>query len=58
MLPIVVPQLRAEQELVLSDEVARLLCRMIAATVDRNPAGERGKLVLRGDGPLSNQARC
>ena len=48
MLPVLVPMLRAEQELVLTDEQARLLARMSAATVDRKLAGERAKMVLRG----------
>jgi hypothetical protein len=48
MLPVLVPLLRTERELMLSDEEARLLCRMSAATIDRKLAGERSKLVLRG----------
>ncbi|MFF2032645.1 transposase family protein [Arthrobacter sp. NPDC058192] len=48
MLPVLVPLLRAEQELMISDEQAGLLIRMSAATIDRKLAGERAKLVLRG----------
>lgn len=48
MLPVLVPLLRAEQELVITDDQARLLMQMSAATVDRKLAGERAKLILRG----------
>src|SRR4051812_24838132 len=48
MLPALVPLLRAEQELMISDEQAHLLIRMSAATIDRKLAGERAKLILRG----------
>ena len=48
MLPVLVPMLRRDGELVLSDEEAALLMRMSAATIDRKLAGESGKLVLRG----------
>jgi hypothetical protein len=48
MLPVLVPMLRRDGELVLSDEEAALLMRMSAATIDRKLAGEREKLVLRG----------
>lgn len=48
MLPVLVPMLRAEQELVITDEQARLLARMSAATIDCKLAGERAKLTLRG----------
>jgi hypothetical protein len=48
MLPVLVPLLRAEQELMISDEQARLLSQMSAATVDRKLAGERAKLIPRG----------
>jgi hypothetical protein len=48
MLPVLVPLLRAGQELMISDEQARLLSQMSAATVDRKLAGERAKLIPRG----------
>jgi hypothetical protein len=48
MLPVLVPLLLAEQELMISDEQARLLSQMSAATVDRKLAGERAKLIPRG----------
>ncbi|GAA2138398.1 DDE-type integrase/transposase/recombinase [Arthrobacter humicola] len=48
MLPVLVPLLRRDGELMLSDEEAELLMRMSAATIDRRLAPERKKLVLRG----------
>ena len=48
MLPVLVPLLRRDGELVLTDEDAALLTRMSAATIDRRLAPERAKLVLRG----------
>jgi hypothetical protein len=48
MLPVLVPLLRRDGELVLTDEEAGLLMRMSAATIDRRLAPERKKLVLRG----------
>lgn len=48
MLPVLVPLLRRDGELVLTDEEAALLMRMSAATIDRRLAPERAKLVLRG----------
>lgn len=47
-LPVLVPLLRAEGELDLSDDEAELLCRMSAATIDRRLAGERARLLPRG----------
>lgn len=48
MLPSLVPMLRREGELDLSEEEAALLCRMSAATVDRRLAAARSRMVLRG----------
>lgn len=48
MLPVLVPLLRREKELVITDEQAALLMSMSAATIDRKLAGERAKLALRG----------
>lgn len=41
MLPVLVPLLRRDGELDLSDAEAELLMAMSAATIDRRPAGER-----------------
>ena len=48
MLAVLVPVLRRDGELDLSDDEARLLCRMSAATIDRRLAGERAKMMPRG----------
>jgi hypothetical protein len=48
MLPVLVPLLRRDGELDLTDAEAVLLMRMSAATIDRKLAPERAKLVLRG----------
>ncbi len=48
MLPTLVPLLRRDGELDLSDEQAVLLTRMSAATIDRKLAGERAKMFSRG----------
>jgi hypothetical protein len=48
MLPVLVPLLRRDRELELTDEQAGLLIRMSAATIDRRLAPERAKLVPRG----------
>lgn len=48
MLPVLVPLLRTERELLLTDEQASLLSRMSAATIDRKLAGERARMVPRG----------
>jgi integrase-like protein len=48
MLPVLVPILRRDGELKITDEEAALLCRMSAATIDRRLAGERAKMTLRG----------
>ncbi|MEV7573341.1 transposase family protein [Pseudarthrobacter sp. NPDC089323] len=48
MLPVLVPLLRRDGELDITDEQAALLTRMSAATIDRKLAGERAKLTLRG----------
>jgi hypothetical protein len=47
-LAVVVPMLRADGELDLSDEEAALLVQMSAATIDRKLSGERALLGLRG----------
>lgn len=48
MLPTLVPLLRRDNELLLSDAEAALLVRMSAATIDRRLAPERAKLLSRG----------
>jgi Integrase core domain len=48
MLEIVVPLLRRDGEVVLSDDEAALLCSMSAATIDRQLASERAKLMSKG----------
>ena len=48
MLAVLVPMLRRDNELVLSDEEAALLVRMSAATIDRRLTLERFKLMSRG----------
>ncbi len=48
MLPVLVPMLRRDNELGLSDAEAALLMRMSAATIDRRLAPERFKLLSRG----------
>ena len=47
MLPTLVPLLRRDNELNLTDAEAALLVRMSAATIDRRLAPERGKLLSR-----------
>ncbi|BCW70848.1 transposase family protein [Arthrobacter sp. NicSoilB8] len=48
MLPVLVPLLRRDGDLELTDEQAALLIRMSAATIDRKLAPERAKLIPRG----------
>lgn len=48
MLPGLVPILRRDGELDLTDEEAALLCQMSAATIDRRLAGERAEMMPRG----------
>lgn len=48
MLPLLVPMLRRDGELDLTDDQAALLARMSAATIDRKLAGERAKMLPRG----------
>ena len=48
MLPVLVPLLRRDKELAVTDDQAALLMRMSAATIDRKLAGERAKLFPRG----------
>ncbi|WP_161885160.1 integrase catalytic domain-containing protein [Marisediminicola antarctica] len=48
MLPVLVPLLRRDNELDLTDAEAALLVRMSAATIDRRLAPERAKLLSRG----------
>lgn len=48
MLPVLVPLLRRDKELEITDAQADLLMRMSAATIDRKLAGERAKLFPRG----------
>ncbi|WP_194088209.1 hypothetical protein [Cryobacterium sp. Hh38] len=48
MLGVLVPLLRRDGELDLTDDEAALLVRMSAATIDRRLAPERAKLLSRG----------
>jgi len=48
MLPVLVPILRRDGELDLTDAEAALLVEMSAATIDRRLAGERAKMMPRG----------
>jgi hypothetical protein len=48
MLPVLVPLLRRDNELDLTDVEAALLVRMSAATIDRRLAPEGAKLLPRG----------
>jgi hypothetical protein len=48
MLPSLVPMLRAEGGIDLTDDQAVLLVRMSAATIDRKLAGERARMMSRG----------
>jgi hypothetical protein len=48
MLRDVVPLLRRDGDLILSDHEAALLCSMSAATIDRHLAAERAKLMSKG----------
>jgi hypothetical protein len=48
MLGVLVPLLRRDHELDLTDAEAALLVRMSAATIDRRLAPERAKLISRG----------
>lgn len=47
-MPYLVPMLRTEKALDVTDEQAALLLRMSASTIDRRLANERRKMVLRG----------
>src|SRR5680860_372862 len=48
MLPVLVPILRRDGELDLTDDEAALLCQMSAATIDRRLAAQRAKMMPRG----------
>ena len=48
MLPVLVPILRRDKEIDLSDAEAELLCGMSASTIDRRLAAHRAKLMPRG----------
>jgi len=48
MLPVLVPILRRDGELDLTDDEAALLCRMSASTIDRRLAAHRAKRMPRG----------
>jgi hypothetical protein len=48
MLPVLVPLLRRDGELQLTDAQAQLLVRMSAATIDRKLAAERARMLPRG----------
>lgn len=47
-MPVLVPLLRAEGEITISDTQAELLMRISAATIDRMLAAERSRMTLRG----------
>lgn len=48
MLPVLVPILRRDGELDLTEEEAALVCQMSAATIDRRLAAQRAKMMPRG----------
>ncbi|TGD10436.1 DDE-type integrase/transposase/recombinase [Brevibacterium sp. S111] len=48
MLPTLVPMLRRDKELDITDDQADLLMKMSAATIDRKLAGERKKMLPKG----------
>lgn len=48
MLPVLVPMLRRDKDLTITDAQAELLMRMSAATIDRKLASERAKMTIRG----------
>lgn len=47
-MPVLVPLLRAEGEITLTDDQGDLLAKISAATIDRMLAGERQRMTLRG----------
>lgn len=47
-MPMLVPLLRAEDEITITDEQAELLAGISAATIDRMLAGQRQRIQLRG----------
>ncbi|CCQ48169.1 integrase, catalytic region domain protein [Pseudarthrobacter siccitolerans] len=55
MLPVLVPLLRRDQELEITDSQADLVMRMSAATIDPKLASERAKLLPRAD-PIPSPA--
>lgn len=57
MLPMLVPLLRRDGEIELSDAEADLLVRVSAATIDRRLAPERAKMISRGR-PIPSRGRC
>jgi hypothetical protein len=57
MLPVLVPLLRRDGEVVLTDEEAALLMRRSAATIDRMQAPERASW-RSGGGPIPSPDRC
>jgi hypothetical protein len=57
MLAVVVPLLRRDGELDLTDAEAALLVRMSAATIDRRLAPERARM-MSGAGPIPNREHC
>lgn len=48
MMPVLVPMLRRDKELDITDAQAELLMMMSAATIDRKLAPERAKMTIRG----------
>lgn len=48
MMPVLVPMLRRDKELDITDAQAELLMMMSAATIDRKLADERAKMTIRG----------
>ena len=47
-MPVLVPLLRAEGQITVTDAQAELLAQISAATIDRMLAGERSRMRLRG----------
>jgi len=48
MMPVLVPMLRRDKEITVTDAQAELLMMMSAATIDRKLADERAKMTIRG----------
>jgi hypothetical protein len=58
MLAVVVPLLRRDGELDLTDAEAALLVRISAATIDRRLAPERARMMSGGRVPYQTRGHC